>query len=107
MYVIKRDGSKVEFDRQKVINAINAAFLEVDGILYETDTAEDIATEIGALVAKNENDAIKAAEEIAGKLGYADVAEEVEMIDYIFEYDIVYYDINQNECVLPAYRKFN
>ena len=55
MYVIKRDGSKVEFDRQKVINAINAAFLEVDGILYETDTAEDIATEIGALVAKNEN----------------------------------------------------
>ena len=35
MYVIKRDGSKVEFDRQKVINAINAAFLEVDGILYE------------------------------------------------------------------------
>ena len=55
MYVIKRDGSKVEFDRQKIINAINAAFLEVDGILYETDTAEDIATEIGALVAKNEN----------------------------------------------------
>ena len=55
MYVIKRDGSKVEFDRQKVINAINAAFLEVDGILYETDTAEDIATEIGTLVAKNEN----------------------------------------------------
>ena len=55
MYVIKRDGSKVEFDKQKIINAINAAFLEVDGILYETDTAEDIATEIGALVAKNEN----------------------------------------------------
>ena len=55
MYVIKRDGNKVEFDRQKVINAINAAFLEVDGILYETDTAEDIATEIGALIAKNEN----------------------------------------------------
>ena len=54
MYVIKRDGSKVEFDRQKVINAINAAFLDVDGILYETDTAEDIATEIGALIAKNE-----------------------------------------------------
>lgn len=55
MYVIKRDGNKVEFDRQKVINAINAAFLDVDGILYETDTAEDIATEIGALIAKNEN----------------------------------------------------
>ena len=55
LYVIKRDGHKVEFDSNKIINAINAAFLEVDGILYETDTAEDIATEIGNMVAKNEN----------------------------------------------------
>ena len=55
LYVIKRDGQKVEFDSNKIINAINAAFLEVDGILYETDTAEDIATEIGNMVAKNEN----------------------------------------------------
>ena len=53
LYVIKRDGKKVEFQREKVINAINAAFLEVDEILYETDTAEDIATEIGNLIAKN------------------------------------------------------
>ena len=28
----------------------------MDGLLYETDTAEDIAEEIGSLVAKNEND---------------------------------------------------
>ena len=55
LYVIKRDGKKVEFQREKVINAINAAFLDVDGVLYETDTAEDIATEIGAMIAKNEN----------------------------------------------------
>ena len=47
MYVIKRNGTKVKFQREKVINAINAAFLDVDGVLYETDTAEDIATEIG------------------------------------------------------------
>lgn len=46
MYVIKRDGSKVPFDKDKIISAINAAFLEVDGVLYETDTAEDIADEI-------------------------------------------------------------
>lgn len=46
MYVMKRDGSKVPFDREKIINAINKAFIEVDGQLYETDTAEDIATEI-------------------------------------------------------------
>ena len=46
MYVVKRDGSKVEFNKEKIINAINAAFIEVDGMLYETDTANDIADEI-------------------------------------------------------------
>ena len=47
--VIKRDNSVVDFDREKIINAINKAFLEVDGKLYETDTAQDIATEIEKL----------------------------------------------------------
>ena len=46
MYVIKRDGKKVEFNKEKIINAINAAFIEVDEMLYETDTANDIADEI-------------------------------------------------------------
>lgn len=46
MKVIKRDNQIVEFDKKKIINAINAAFLEVDGQLYETDTAADIAEEI-------------------------------------------------------------
>ena len=46
MYVIKRDGTKVPFDKNKIIDAVNKAFLEVDGQLYETDTAEDIATDI-------------------------------------------------------------
>lgn len=47
--VIKRDNSVVDFDKEKIINAINRAFLEVDGKLYETDTAQDIATEIEKL----------------------------------------------------------
>jgi len=47
MRVIKRDGTLVPFDSQKIINAINKAFIEVDGILYENDTATDIALEIG------------------------------------------------------------
>ena len=46
MFVIKRDGTIVPFDRNKIINAIHAAFLEVDGQIYETDTAEDIADAI-------------------------------------------------------------
>jgi ribonucleoside-triphosphate reductase len=44
--VLKRDGTLVDFDKNKIINAINRAFIEVDGTLYETDTATDIADEI-------------------------------------------------------------
>lgn len=46
LYIVKRDGSIVEFDKNKIINAINKAFIEVDQTLYETDTAKDIAEEI-------------------------------------------------------------
>ena len=44
--IIKRDGTKVPFDKDKIILAINRAFIEVDNTLYETDTATDIADEI-------------------------------------------------------------
>lgn len=37
--IIKRDGRIVDFDKKSIVNAINNAFLEVDGMLYETDTA--------------------------------------------------------------------
>ena len=43
MIVIKRNGTKVPFDKNKIINAINKALIEVDGCLYETETAEEIA----------------------------------------------------------------
>lgn len=46
MLVLKRNKTTVEFNKNKIIEAINKAFLEVDGQLYETDTAYDIATEI-------------------------------------------------------------
>lgn len=51
MKVIKRDGAIVPFDIEKIIVAINKAFVEVDGALYEEDTANDIAYEIGYKVA--------------------------------------------------------
>lgn len=44
--ISKRDGSIVPFDKEKIVNAINKAFIEVDGTLYETDTAIDIANDI-------------------------------------------------------------
>ena len=44
--VEKRNGEFVNFDKQKIIDAINAAFIEVDGTLYEEDTAKDIAEDL-------------------------------------------------------------
>ena len=49
MKIKKRNGDIVPFDKNKIVEAINKAFLEVDGVLYETDTAEDIAEEALAL----------------------------------------------------------
>ena len=46
MLVKKRNGQIVEFDKTKIIEAINKAFIEVDGQLYEDETASDIASEI-------------------------------------------------------------
>ena len=44
MMIIKRNGDKVPFDKNKIISAINKALIEVDGKLYETETAEEIAS---------------------------------------------------------------
>ena len=49
-YIEKRDGTLVPFNKEKIIRAINAAFIEVDGCLYETDTATDIANYIENLL---------------------------------------------------------
>ena len=45
-YIVKRNGQKEPFDKQKIINAINKAMIEVDGDLYETETARSIADDI-------------------------------------------------------------
>ena len=50
MIIVKRDGEFVPFDCKKIINAINKAFIEVDGELYENDTATDISLEIAKKV---------------------------------------------------------
>ena len=46
LQIKKRNGIVVPFERERMINAINKAFIEVDGELYEDDTANDIADEI-------------------------------------------------------------
>ena len=46
IYITKRNGYSAPFDKDRIIIAINKAFIDVDGTLYETDTANDIADEI-------------------------------------------------------------
>jgi anaerobic ribonucleoside-triphosphate reductase len=56
MSVVKRDNSIVEFNINKIIDAINKAFIEVDGKLYENDTATDIANEISKQITADSTD---------------------------------------------------
>ena len=49
MRIVKRNGESVEFNKNKIVDAINKAFIEVDNHLYETDTAISIADEIEAI----------------------------------------------------------
>lgn len=49
MYVIKRDGTRVLFNPDKIVNAINKAMISTYGAVYETDTAEEIANYICSL----------------------------------------------------------
>lgn len=46
LYIQKRDNTLEPFNKDKIVVAINKAFLEVDKVLYETDTANEIADEI-------------------------------------------------------------
>ena len=46
MQIEKRDGTLVPYDNNKIILAIEKAMNEVDGKIYEHDTAKDIAYEI-------------------------------------------------------------
>lgn len=68
MSVIKRDGSIVPFDATKIVNAVNKAFIEVDGKLYENDTATDIAMEIGEAILKLSNSIDVSVEQIQDKV---------------------------------------
>jgi ribonucleoside-triphosphate reductase len=51
--VKKRNGQTVSFDKEKIINAINKAFLEVDGQLYIPELAEELADIVEAACPKN------------------------------------------------------
>ena len=48
MHVIKRDGTRVLFNPDKIVTAINKAMVSTYGAIYESETAEEIADLIGA-----------------------------------------------------------
>jgi ribonucleoside-triphosphate reductase len=75
MIIKKRDGTKVPFRKQKVIDAVNKALYEVDGCLYETETAEEIGEAIEAHV--------QGAEMIGEVLSVEDIQDRVE--DYLMQ----------------------
>ena len=50
LMIRKRNGNIVEFKKEKVVDALTKAFLEVDEQIYETDTINDIANDIEFLI---------------------------------------------------------
>ena len=74
--VKKRNGQTVSFDKEKIINAINKAFLEVDGQLYIPELAEELADIVEAACPKNTTveDIQDLVEEILMQSGRRDVA---------------------------------
>lgn len=48
MHVIKRDGTRVLFNPDKIVTAINKAMVSTYGAIYESETAEEIADLIGS-----------------------------------------------------------
>ena len=48
--IIKRDGFLANFDKQRIINAINKAFIEVDGDILNEEIAQEIADDIEEMV---------------------------------------------------------
>ena len=75
MLIIKRDGKRVPFNKQTVIDAVNKALLDVDGCLYETETAEEIGEALEAHV--------QGAEMIGEILTVEDIQDRVE--DYLMQ----------------------
>ena len=64
MDIIKRDGTRQAFDRWRIVHAIVQAFLDVDGEIYEADTANDIADDIEQIPLKQPEDNPLTVEEI-------------------------------------------
>lgn len=45
-YIIKRDGTTVPFDKNKIKNALQKSFIAVDKEIFETDTIDSITNEV-------------------------------------------------------------
>ena len=51
--IIKRNGDIVNFNKYKIIEALEKAFLEVDGVIYEYDTIYEIAKDVERIIPNN------------------------------------------------------
>ena len=77
MYVVKRDGTRVLFNPDKIVQAINKAMISTYGAVYETDTAEEIA---GLIAEKNSEMTVEQIQDLVEsylmKSEYPEVAKE-------------------------------
>lgn len=82
--IVKRDGTFVPFDKDKIIRAINGAMLEVDGQIYEYDTAKDIANDIEKDLIERYNSPLKNSSDLFTITAYVSVENIQDMVeDYL------------------------
>ena len=55
MNIIKRDGTTVPFDKEKIISAVNKAFISVIGDVYDDEekVSQSIANDIEKTISDN------------------------------------------------------
>lgn len=75
-YIVKRDGRKVEFDKEKIVEAVEKSFA-ASGAMQDRSVAEDIANRVMAKIDAHSHDELPTVE------GVQDYVEET-LIDYGF-----------------------
>lgn len=92
MFVIKRDGRKVNFDSDKIDNAVRGAFKDVSNDDYDNETIEEVVTSVIAEVLSRsmESISVEDIQDIVEKTlmegGYFDVAKAY--IKYRYEHEL-------------------
>lgn len=103
MFVIKRDGRKVNFDGDKIDNAVRGAFKDVSNDNYDNETIEEVVTSVIAEVLSRSMESISVediqdvVEEILMEHACFDVAKAY--IRYRYEHELARQRHNDSELI--------